>query len=65
VYHQLPKKPIQEALSSKQARRRSFDTAVYHASSPYNKAAERDAWSSFLDILKKAYGEEEARDTLT
>ena len=35
---------------------------VYLTSSPYNKAAERDAWPTYLDVLKKAYGEEEARD---
>jgi hypothetical protein len=34
---------------------------VYITSSPYTKAAERDAWPSFMDVLKKAYGEEEAR----
>jgi hypothetical protein len=34
---------------------------VYITSSSYNKAAERDAWPSFQDVLKKAYGEEEAR----
>jgi hypothetical protein len=35
---------------------------VYVTSSPYTKAAERDAWPSFMDILKKAYGDEEARN---
>jgi hypothetical protein len=34
---------------------------VYITSSPYTKAGERDAWPSFMDILKKAYGEDEAR----
>ena len=34
---------------------------VYITSSPFAKAAERDAWPSFVDVLKKAYGEEEAR----
>ena len=34
---------------------------VYVTSSPYTKAAERDAWPSFMDVLKKAYGDEEAR----
>jgi hypothetical protein len=35
--------------------------SVYVTSSPYTKGAERDAWPSFTDILKKAYGDEEAR----
>jgi hypothetical protein len=35
---------------------------VYVTSSPYTKAAERDAWPSFRDVLKKAYGDEEARN---
>ncbi len=35
---------------------------VYVTSSPYTKAAERDAWPSFMDVLKKAYGDEEARN---
>ena len=35
---------------------------VYLTSSPYTKAAERDAWPAFIDILKKAYGDDEARD---
>ncbi len=36
---------------------------IYITSSPYNKAAERDTWpGSFRDVLKKAYGEEEARN---
>ena len=34
---------------------------VYVTSSPFNKAAERDGWPSFQDVLKKAYGDEEAR----
>jgi hypothetical protein len=34
---------------------------VYLTSSPFSKNAERDAWPSFMDILKKAYGEAEAR----
>jgi hypothetical protein len=34
---------------------------VYITSSPYANGAERDAWPSFVDVLKKAYGEEEAR----
>jgi hypothetical protein len=34
---------------------------VYITSSPFTKAAERDAWPSFQDVLKKAYGDEEAR----
>ena len=34
---------------------------TYLTSSPYTKGAERDAWPSFMDVLKKAYGEEEAR----
>ena len=34
---------------------------LYLTSSPFSKNAERDAWPSFMDILKKAYGEEEAR----
>jgi len=37
-------------------------TNVFITSSPFNKAAERDAWPGFLDVLKKAYGEEEARE---
>ena len=36
--------------------------SVYLTSHPYTKAAERDAWPAFMDILKKAYGDEEARD---
>lgn len=35
---------------------------VYVTSSPYTKGADRDAWPSFLDVLKKAYGDEEARN---
>ena len=35
---------------------------IYVTSSPYNNAAERDAWPGFMDVLKKAYGEEEARN---
>jgi len=35
---------------------------TYLTSSPYTKGAERDAWPSFMDVLKKAYGEEEARN---
>jgi hypothetical protein len=34
---------------------------VYLTSSPFSKNAERDAWPSFMDVLKKAYGEAEAR----
>ncbi|HVT17820.1 MAG TPA: hypothetical protein VHQ90_16780 [Thermoanaerobaculia bacterium] len=34
---------------------------VYITSSPYANGAERDAWPSFLDVLKKAYGDDEAR----
>jgi hypothetical protein len=34
---------------------------VYVTSSPYTKGAERDAWPTFIDVLKKAYGDEEAR----
>jgi hypothetical protein len=34
---------------------------LYLTSSPFSKYAERDAWPSFMDVLKKAYGEEEAR----
>lgn len=34
---------------------------IYITSSPYTKGAERDAWPSFMDVLKKAYGDEEAR----
>jgi len=34
---------------------------LYLTSSPFSKNAERDAWPSFMDVLKKAYGEEEAR----
>ena len=34
---------------------------VYITSSPFTKSAERDAWPTFMDILKKAYGEDEAR----
>ncbi len=34
---------------------------VYITSSPYTKAADRDAWPTFQDVLKKAYGDEEAR----
>jgi hypothetical protein len=34
---------------------------VYVTSNAYTKAAERDAWPSFLEVLKKAYGDEEAR----
>lgn len=35
--------------------------ATYITSSPYNTGAERDAWPAFMDVLKQAYGEEEAR----
>jgi hypothetical protein len=35
--------------------------SVYVTSSSYTKGADRDAWPTFLDVLKKAYGEEEAR----
>lgn len=35
---------------------------VYITSSSYTTGAERDAWPSFMDVLKKAYGEEEARN---
>ncbi len=35
---------------------------VYVTSSPYSNGADRDAWPSFLDVLKKAYGDEEARN---
>ncbi len=34
---------------------------VYITSSAYANGAERDAWPSFLDVLKKAYGDDEAR----
>ena len=34
---------------------------VYVTSMPYSKGAERDAWPPFMDVLKKAYGDEEAR----
>lgn len=34
---------------------------VYITSMAYTQAAERDAWPTFSDILKKAYGDEEAR----
>jgi hypothetical protein len=34
---------------------------VYITSMAYTQAGERDAWPTFMDILKKAYGEEEAR----
>ena len=34
---------------------------VYITTSAYANGAERDAWPSFQDVLKKAYGEEEAR----
>jgi hypothetical protein len=34
---------------------------VYITSSPYAKGAERDAWPTFQSVLKKAYGDEEAR----
>lgn len=37
------------------------ESNVYVTSSPFAKAAERDSWPTFLDVLKKAYGEEEAR----
>ncbi len=36
--------------------------SVYVTSSPYTKGADRDAWPSFTDVLKKAYGDEEARN---
>jgi len=36
--------------------------SVYLTSSPYMKGAERDAWPEFVDILKKVYGEDEARN---
>ena len=36
--------------------------SVYVTSSPYSKGADRDAWPSFTDVLKKAYGDEEARN---
>ena len=44
-------------------RRVSFEGAsnVYITSSPYTKGADRDAWPTFMEILKKAYGDEEAR----
>jgi hypothetical protein len=35
---------------------------VYVTSSPYSKGADRDGWPSFTDVLKKAYGDEEARN---
>jgi hypothetical protein len=35
---------------------------VYITTSPYTKGADRDAWPTFMDILKKAYGDEEARN---
>jgi hypothetical protein len=35
---------------------------VYVTSSPYSKGADRDAWPSLMEILKKAYGDEEARN---
>lgn len=34
---------------------------VYVTSSAYSKGADRDAWPTFLEVLRKAYGEEEAR----
>lgn len=34
---------------------------VYITSSAYTNGAERDAWPAFMDVLKKAYGDEEAR----
>lgn len=35
--------------------------SVYITSSPYANGAERDTWPSFQEVLKKAYGDEEAR----
>jgi hypothetical protein len=35
---------------------------TYVTSTAYTTGAERDAWPSFMDVLKKAYGEEEARN---
>src|SRR5271169_841732 len=34
---------------------------TYVTSSPYTKAAEKDSWPTFINVLKKAYGDEEAR----
>lgn len=34
---------------------------VYVTSIPYTQGAERDAWPSLMAVLKKAYGDEEAR----
>ena len=34
---------------------------VYVTSTAYSTGAERDAWPSFMDVMKKAYGEDEAR----
>jgi hypothetical protein len=34
---------------------------VYITSMAYTQPGERDAWPSFMDVLRKAYGEEEAR----
>jgi hypothetical protein len=35
--------------------------SVYVTSTAYTKAADRDAWPSFQDVVKKAYGDDEAR----
>jgi hypothetical protein len=35
---------------------------TYITTSPYTKGADRDAWPTFMDVLKKAYGDEEARN---
>ena len=35
--------------------------SVYVTSSPFTTSAERDAWPSLVQVLTKAYGEEEAR----
>jgi hypothetical protein len=35
--------------------------SVYVTSSPYTKGADRDTWPTFIDVLKKAYGDDEAR----
>ena len=35
---------------------------TYLTTSPYSKGGDRDAWPSFQDVLKKAYGDEEARN---
>ena len=35
---------------------------IYVTSSPYTKAAERDGWLTFREVLAKVYGDDEARN---